>query len=246
MDSLKVVTYNIHKGLSASSSKLVLDKIQSLLQRLDADIVFLQEVQGAHTKRQAKFDDWPELSQAEFLAQDRWPHYTYGQTLTHEQGHHGNAILSKHPFEQTDNIDISTSRFSTRGLLYSRIQRERPIHLLCTHLGLLGKERRQQFDVLNDFIQNTIPADEPILLAGDFNDWRSSALELLRESTGLKEVFQEQTGKYAKSYPAEFPLLRVDRIYYRGLMPHHCEVVQSKRISDHLPLLAEFDIQKIK
>jgi endonuclease/exonuclease/phosphatase family metal-dependent hydrolase len=46
--SLNVVTYNIHKGLSQFNRRIVLHEIRDRLRSLDADVAFLQEVQGKH------------------------------------------------------------------------------------------------------------------------------------------------------------------------------------------------------
>ncbi len=36
-------------------------------------------------------------SQFAFLADEIWPHFAYGKNAIYSAGHHGNAILSKHP-----------------------------------------------------------------------------------------------------------------------------------------------------
>ena len=242
---LRIVTFNIHKGVSAASRKHILPEIKSLLHTLDADIIFLQEVQGEHRKRSERFDDWPEGSQANFLADERWPYHYYAQCSTHEHGHHGNALLSKYPLQEVTSVDISSHPFSTRGLLYAQVQVQEngvPLHLICTHFGLLRKERSKQFGSLNEFITSKIPEDHALLVAGDFNDWRLGAIELLEKSLNLKEIFYEKEGEYARTFPAKLPMLCMDRIYYRGLMPKHQAVIQTIKLSDHLPLMAEFDL----
>ncbi|MSP53086.1 MAG: EEP domain-containing protein [Gammaproteobacteria bacterium] len=243
---LRIVTFNIHKGVSANSRKHILPEIKSLLHSINPDIVFLQEVQGEHRKHSEKFADWPENSQLEFLANELWPHHFYAQCRTHKNGDHGNALLSKYPLNEVMNLDISSSRFSSRGLLYAQVQAEtegRPLHLICTHFGLLRKERAKQFSSLNEFIAGKIPEEEALIIAGDFNDWRLGALELLERSLNLKEVFHEQEGVYAKTFPAQLPLLSVDRIYYRGIHPTDQAVIPTIGLSDHLPLMAEFEVK---
>jgi endonuclease/exonuclease/phosphatase family metal-dependent hydrolase len=239
-----VLTFNIHKGLDFTSSKHILPSIKELLSEIDADIIFLQEVQGEHAINKEQFEDWPEISPIEFLAEGRWEHYFYGQNKTYEHGHHGNAILSKYPLEFFENVDISTHEISNRGLLYSKIllKPDFPLHLICTHLGLLKRERIAQFQLLNQFINERLPRDESLILAGDFNDWRVASPKLLDKSSGLIEVFAESHGKHAKTFPAVFPTLKVDRIYYRGLCCENNEVIRTKKLSDHCPLMAEFSI----
>src|SRR6185437_3844210 len=75
--SLTVVTYNIHKGLSQFNRRLVLHEIRDRLGSLDADVAFLQEVQGRHEKNAHRHVTWPEKSQHEFLCRDGG-HSVYG------------------------------------------------------------------------------------------------------------------------------------------------------------------------
>ncbi len=243
---LKVLTFNIHKGLNLTSSKLVLDKIKILLEKVDADIVFLQEVQGEHQQREKNFSAWPKIPHTNYLAQDNWLYHFYGKNHCHDHGHPGNAILSKFELLACSNTNISATKISNRGLLYSKIIIPgfiKPVHLICTHFGLLKKERQEQFSMLNDFISENIAENESVILAGDFNDWRSRSQTLLSHELGLSEVFNIQKGSYAKSFPAKFPLLKVDRIYNRGLRTELCEVIKVKGLSDHLPLYAEFSLE---
>lgn len=241
MERIKIVSFNIHKGLNTTQSKFILPGLKTLLEKLDPDVIFLQEVQGEHHKRKQKFAEWPTCSQTEYLAHDRWKYYCYGKNHSHQHGHHGNAILSKFPLYAVENHDITASRFSDRGLLYARVDHfNKPLHLLCTHFGLLKKERTTQADALYEYINNIVKSDESLLLAGDFNDWQMSSLQQLKNSLSLKEVFDEIKGDYAKSFPAEMPLLKVDRIYFKGLDALTCDVVNIKGLSDHLPLSAEF------
>ena len=244
---LRVLTFNIHKGLNLTSNKWILDKIRDLLKRIDPDIIFLQEVQGEHTKRGDKFINWPDIDQAAYLATDKWRYYFYGKNHSHEYGHHGNAILSKYPLTNSMNVNISSNRLSNRGLLYTQFvvpKYDIPIHLICTHFGLFKKERTKQFELLNEFVTNNTNKNEPLLVAGDFNDWRSASLDLLCKSLRLTEVFNITQGGYAKSFPARMPLLKVDRIYFRSLLVKHCEIIKTRKMSDHLPLLADFLFDK--
>lgn len=229
----KILTFNIHKGLNFTRTKSVLRGVRDFLLETNADIVFLQEVQGVHGQ----------LSQTEYLAKEGWPYFFYGINRSNARGQYGNAILSKYPLGTTHNMDISATRFSHRGLLQtSTHMADTKMNLLCTHFGLFKHERMQQFKLINNFVTQKIPPTEPMILAGDFNDWRLHSKHLLAESLNLVEVFHEMHGKHAKTYPAKMPLLRVDRIYYRGLTPVHCEILKTKALSDHAPLLAEFTL----
>lgn len=246
--SIKVLTYNIHKGFSVGNLRFILHEIRESLRSIDADVVFLQEIHGERRITNNRFDDWPNNNQFEFLADEVWHHHAYGKNAIYTAGHHGNAILSKYPFVEWENIDVSIMKKASRSLLHGTIQlpnTEKKIHIICIHLGLFERERDKQLTTLAQRINSHIPHDEPLIIAGDFNDWRGNAERHLREDLGVKEVFKETRGSHARTFPAWFPLLSMDRIYYRGLEVVDCSNLKGQpwqRLSDHTPLLAEFKI----
>lgn len=249
MTSLKIVTYNIHKGFSHFNRRMVMHELRERLRELDADIVFLQEVQGENCGDAKRHLNYPTLPQHEFLADQIWPHHAYGKNAVHDEGHHGNAILSRYPIVRWDNQDISAHRFESRGLLHCEIalpdtgqpETKHLLHCICVHFGLFKRGRGIQFNALVERINQMVPKDAPLIIAGDFNDWRNHASDLLAHELQLHEVFEASRGKPAPSYPAGLPLLRMDRIYVRGLSiqqggmhAHH----QWNKISDHVALSA--------
>jgi endonuclease/exonuclease/phosphatase family metal-dependent hydrolase len=246
--SIKVLTYNIHKGFSASNLRFILHEIKSSLRHIDADVVFLQEVHGERNISKNRFDDWPNNQQFEFLADQVWHHHAYGKNAIYKSGHHGNAILSKYPFVEWENINVSLMRSASRSLLHGTIQLSRTnqkIHIICVHLGLFGVERERQLSTLAQRINSHVPSNEPLIIAGDFNDWRGHAEHHLHQNLGVKEVFKNMRGAYARTFPAWLPVLSMDRIYYRGLNVVDCSHLQGqpwRRMSDHTPLLAEFKL----
>jgi len=244
--SIKVLTYNIHKGFSSGNLRFSLHGIKDSLRNIDADVVFLQEIHGERRISKNRFDDWPNNKQFEFLAHEVWDHHAYGKNAIYKSGHHGNAILSKFPFIEWENIDVSIMRTASRSLLHGTILMpdiEQKIHVICVHMGLFGRERERQFATLVKRISSHVPSYEPLIIAGDFNDWLGRAQYHLHEGLGVNEVFKNTHGSYARTLPAWFPVLSMDRIYYRGLDVIDCVHLQGKpwnRLSDHTPLLAEF------
>jgi endonuclease/exonuclease/phosphatase family metal-dependent hydrolase len=246
--SIKVLTYNIHKGFSTGNRRFVLHDIKDSLRQVDADVVFLQEIHGERNITRRRFDDWPNNRQFEFLADQVWAHHAYGKNAIYKSGHHGNAILSKYPFISWENIDVSFMRTASRSLLHGTIvlpESDKNIHIICVHLGLFGREREHQLATLVKRISSHVPADEPLIIAGDFNDWRGQAEHHLHHDLGVKEVFKNTQGSYARTFPAALPLLSMDRIYFRGLDIVDCTRLHGQpwsHLSDHTPLLAEFRI----
>jgi len=243
MQNFKILTLNIHKGFSSGNRRFNLEKIRDNLHASGSNLVFLQEVIGENERHREKIDGWPETNQFEYLADTVWDHYAYGKNAIYQHGHHGNAILSELPIASQENIDISTLSFSQRGLLHGKL--EIGVHLLCVHLGLFEKERRAQLDSLTDYIQDVIPNSEPLILAGDFNDWRRTGHRILGSRCHLQEAGESVHSKLQASYPAFFPLLPMDRIYVRGFTVHNHTVLNNspwRKLSDHCAIVSEISL----
>ncbi len=243
MQTLHVATYNIHKGLSQFNRRVVLHELRERLRELNADIVFLQEVQGEHRLHGLHHGNYPDMPQHEFLAEEVWLHSAYGKNSVYAAGHHGNAILSRFPIVQSSNNDISAHRFESRGLLHAEIAvtSGATVHCLCVHFGLFAKGRREQTRALIAYVRNVIPLDAPLIIAGDFNDWRNRLGQTLDAELGLHDAFQLHRGQIARSFPAAWPMLRLDRVYVRGFSVLHSRVHTGglwRRISDHAALSA--------
>lgn len=245
---LRVLTYNIHKGFNPGNRRFVLHQIREALAQADADLLFLQEMQGEHRHHEKNIKDWPTLSQFEFIAEGLWPHYIYGKNAVYHAGHHGNAILSKFPFNFWENINVSPFPWASRSLLHGVVQypeSEYEIHVVCIHFGLTGKERRMQLSRLCDRIESHVPRSSPLIIAGDFNDWLGQSERYFHDHLGLREVFHVTHGGYARTFPSWLPILPMDRIYYRGLTPLSCDRLSHlpwSVLSDHAPLAATFSL----
>ena len=243
---LSIATWNIHKGFSQFNRRMVVHELRERLRALNADIVFLQEVQGQHLRHAAQHDDWPVQPQHEFLAEGVWANHAYGHNMVYDHGHHGNAILARFPIIASHNQDVTRIRFEKRGLLHCAIAVPGlavPLHCVCAHLSLFGRSRRHQLDALATHIETSVPPDAPLVIAGDFNDWRNRAHALLATRLGLAEVFAGDDTRPSRSFPAALPIFRLDRIYARGLKPVACTVHHGlpwSAISDHAALSARF------
>lgn len=245
--TLRILSYNIHKGLSAGNRRVVLPRIREAVHELAPDLVFLQEVVGEHSKHAARFSDWPATSQYEFLSADMFPYAVYGMNCIYAHGHHGNALLSRYPIGRWSNTDVSAHRFEQRGVLHAEVELVPgyPLHCLCVHLGLARKGRDQQLLRLGDIIRREVPPGQPFILAGDFNDWSKRASHSLAGDIGAKEVFKTHRGRYARTFPSWFPIFPLDRIYYRGIRLYEAHALTKlpwRALSDHGAILAEFSV----
>lgn len=248
--TVSLMTYNIHKGFGVGKVRFLLPKMREAIADLSPDFVFLQEVQGEHLRRERKIEAWPDMPQFEYIAEKIWPHYVYAKNAIYESGHHGNAMLSKYPFDGFENLNLSMISRASRGILHCQLhlkdEKKTRIHLLCVHLGLFKAERKEQCRALMQRISEAVPENEPLLMAGDFNDWRMHLSKPLAAELGIDEAFYSVEGQHARSFPAIRPSLCVDRVYFRGLEVESVQCMQGKpwrMLSDHLPLFARFTLK---
>lgn len=240
----KLLTLNLHKGFTFWNRRFVLPELREAVRAVGADIVLLQEVLGGHELHALRHKEWPSVPQYEFLADTIWKDFAYGRNAVYPAGHHGNAVLSKFPIASYRNHDVSTGKAERRGLLHCRLTLPgagTAAHIICAHLSLFERERRRQLGLLCRLVGDAVPDDAPLIVAGDFNDWRRRAGPILARC-GLKEAFVEEHGRPARSFPARWPVLRLDRIYFRNVRVTRT-AVHSKppwsHLSDHVPLSVE-------
>ncbi len=243
---LRVVTLNIHKGLSQFNRRMVIHELREGLRSLKPDLVFLQEVAGLNQRHARRFAAWPGEAQHEFLAGDELQH-VYGRNRVHQHGHYGNALLSRHPILSSENEDVSDHRFERRGLLHTVVKVpgwRRNLHCVCVHLSLHERGRSRQLEAISGRLEELASRDLPIIVAGDFNDWRHRATSILERRLGMTEVSVAHHGRAVATYPSVLPLLRLDRIYVRGFKVAASRVHRGKpwsMLSDHLAVSAELE-----
>lgn len=236
-----VLTANIHMGFDMLQRRFVLPQLREAIRTVGADIVFLQEVLGDHAHHARRWHDWPAAPHYEYLADSLWPQFAYGRNAVYPHGHHGNALLSRLPIVRYQNHDVSVAGHENRGLLHCELElpgHPQHLHAICVHLGLREGHRRRQMDLLCAELEQRVPADAPVVVAGDFNDWRAAGHARMRRC-GLVEAFEQHRGRLARSFPARWPLLPLDRVYVRGLRIHEVAMPRGapwSRLSDHLPL----------
>ncbi len=243
-EALRVITLNIHKGLSQFNRRMVIHELREGLRTLEPDLVFLQEVQGQNERHAVRFPAWPNAPQHEFLAPSDWQ-TAYGRNREHHHGHYGNAILSRFRILSSENENVSNHRFERRGLLHCVVAVpgwRRNLHCVCVHLSLHEGGRRRQLDAISARLEELAGRDLPIVLAGDFNDWRQRATRVLQDKLGMTEVTAAYGRRPARTFPSLLPLLRLDRIYVRGFNVVEASVHRGppwSLLSDHLALGAK-------
>lgn len=248
--TLRVATYNIHKGVARDLFSLKrtarVHELRTRLHSMEADLIFLQEVQGRNDRLAGRIEQWPAEPQDQFLAQGPGlPHRletAYGRNANYLHGHHGNALLSRFPILSREHRDFSDHVLEKRGVLHC-VVKIGGLEVFCfvVHFGLLARSRERQARALIDWIGSEVPPSAPLILAGDFNDWQDRLSHRLIDSLAVREVMGA-----ARTFPALVPWLRMDRIYYRGFDLVTAGVPRGRswaRLSDHSPLVTDLVLQ---
>jgi endonuclease/exonuclease/phosphatase family metal-dependent hydrolase len=153
---------------------------------------------------------------------------------------------------------VSDHRFEERGILHCVVQLPRQeVHCYVVHFGLLAASRRRQTEMLIQSVHAETPPDTPLVIAGDFNDWRDHLSEPLRQQLGVEEVFAHihrqsaspldgirRKSRAARTFPVGAPFLPLDRIYVRGINIRSAQVLRGRpwiSLSDHAPLTADLE-----
>lgn len=221
---LTLCSYNIHVAVGRDG-RFDPDRTLGVIRELNADIIALQEVHG--------------LDLLDFLASHAGFEPIASPTLLRKGREYGNALLTRLPVRQIRRLDLSVPGWEPRGALDAVLGiDDRPFRVLATHFGLRRAERRRQTHQLLGYLKQW-DAGEMTTLLGDFNEW----LPWSRPLRWLNAWFEQAPAP--ATYPARFPLLRLDRIWlrprWRLLAIHVHQSCLARLASDHLPIVATVD-----
>ena len=224
----RIASYNVH-GCVGFDRACRPDRIAEVIRALDADIVVLQEVE-AHRHASGAPSQLEALCEATGLAG------IPGPLLLDRRGF-GNAVLTRGVILGVDRLDLTVARREPRGALAVDIELGRQrLRVVGTHLGLRPAERLVQMAKLLAWL----PAEGPLVVLGDFNDWRRRG-----------PIVQRLNGLFGPSpplrtFPSWRPLFALDRVWGRppGLVAElQAHASRAARVaSDHLPIHATLSL----
>lgn len=239
---IRVVTYNIHKGIGGLDRSYRPERVRDVLAPLEPDFVLLQEVdEGAARSRLHRqvdlLGDFLGLRHRSFFPNVR----------LRQGGHYGNAILSRFPLTETRNVDLTVRFSKRRSALHARFRVRRPasgrasrtVHVYDFHLGLSQILRRLQ---IRKFLASApfahLHPRTPVILGGDFNDlWGTLGTKFLAPA-GFRGPIRP-----IPTFPAWAPIWALDAIYVRGdaeiLDQHAARSDLSRWASDHRPVVSD-------
>lgn len=236
---LRVLTWNIHKGIGGVDRRYRPERIRDLIAHHDPDLCLLQEVDsGAKRSKHHHQVDW--LGAELGYRHRAW----FPNVALRSGGGYGNAILSRWPLSDVRNIDVTIPRTKKRSVLHASMRVRRPsggtrtVHCFTMHLSLAGwmRDRQlQRFLACEPFAG--LHADTPVILGGDLNDvWGTIGRRWLTPAGFACMPTPLRT------FPAVAPLRALDALYVRGAAAmtgvHRSRLKLARHASDHLPLIA--------
>lgn len=225
----RVLSWNIHSGIGPDGVYDI-DRVIALVQRHDADIVALQEVDSRGGGGVVPVDR---------LRAALGPHAAEARTIVAPDGHYGHVLISRWPFETVNLHDLSQPGREPRWMIEVKLN-SGDTHdngssaadktIVATHLGYRFGENRAQ---VNHLVAALGRMTGKVLLLGDFNDWHRQVRRRLGELALASTTLN--------TFPARRPMLPLDRIFCR---PAHALLrgwtdKTAATISDHLPILAD-------
>ncbi|HVS09200.1 MAG TPA: endonuclease/exonuclease/phosphatase family protein [Planctomycetota bacterium] len=223
---LVLATYNVH-GWVDRRGRRDAARALAVIAELEADVVALQEVYDPGL-------DPVDTRRLELFASLEGHECLLGPTLRARGERYGNALLTRFPVLALDRHALAVEGREPRGLIEARLDTPgTPLRILCTHLGLSRRERWRQVGWIAERVEHL---DGPLALLGDFNTpLQRAPLVPITDRLGHAPL--------ARSWPARFPLLPLDRIWIHPpsllirLRAHQSPA--ARRASDHLPVVAE-------
>ncbi|HMF57906.1 MAG TPA: endonuclease/exonuclease/phosphatase family protein [Pyrinomonadaceae bacterium] len=218
------------------------ERIVEVLRETGADIIALQEVLSVEGEAREK-------NQARFFSEELGMHLAVGENRKIRGAPYGNATLSRWPIALAHNYEITWRWCEPRGSLRTDVKVEDGalVHLFNIHLGTAFLERRHQGRVLvSEEVLNNPELKGARVALGDFNEWTHGlASQLL--AAHLESADVRYHLRRSRTYPGVLPLVHLDHIYYDSKMKL-CKLRLHKSrtslvASDHLPLVAEFEIE---
>ena len=232
--ALRLMTYNVH-GCVGTDGRLSPERVAEVIAAHGADVVALQECDVGRARS-------GKTHQPETIARDLEMDFYFSPAWRFEDGHYGNAILSRFPLRLVREGALPSPagfRGEQRGALWAEVElADTTLQVVTTHLGLGWRERRMQGDALasDEWLAHPSFAG-PRVLCGDFNSLRLS--RVCRRLGGALCYAGSWLGR--RTFPSAFPLMRLDHVFVGPELRVGAFEAPSTELtraaSDHLPLV---------
>ncbi len=247
MQRMRLLHYNIRYAVGGGASlhmplpgagyvlgnRSVLPDITAFIKSVDPDIVGLIEVDTGSIRSRR-------VNQAEKIAAD------LGMNTSYETKYGEKSINQILPIvRKQGNAFMSASRVHDKKFHYFDTGIKRLIiememkdyAVFLVHLSLKYRHRHLQMRRLYDLIQET---EKPVVVAGDFNTfWGENEIYLFMKAAGLTSANRESL----PTYPSRSPRKELDFVLYQDGIDVTGFEVPNIRLSDHLPIICDFELR---
>ena len=237
---MRLLSYNIHKGIGGRDRRYRLERIMHAIEGEAPDIVCLQEVD--RNVRRSRFDNQPALLVDWFQPAAHLFQFNFKV----REGGYGNLLMSRWPFRSHHQVSLTRHQRKQRGAQLAVIETPSgPMHLTHWHLGLSERERDWQTRHVLEHHLYRESVGLPSLIVGDFNDWRNKLAAGPFEVHGFRQITAPPSR--FRSFPAWLPVWSLDKAFTRGTIEvtrvHVVHGRSTRDASDHLPLVIDFQLR---
>ena len=213
-------------------NQTVLPDITRFIQSIDPDIVGLIEVDTGSIRSRM-------VNQAEKIATDLRMNTSYETKYGSKSFNKMLPIVRKqgNAFMAAARVHGETFHYFDTGIKRLIIELEmQDFAVFLVHLSLKYRHRHLQLRHLYDLINAT---DKPVIVAGDFNTfWGENEIYLFMKAAGLTSA----NGNSIPTYPSRSPRKELDFVLYQDGIKMLGFEVPDVKLSDHLPLVFDFDL----
>jgi endonuclease/exonuclease/phosphatase family metal-dependent hydrolase len=233
----KVMTYNIHHcNPPSAGDKIDVEAIARVINAENPDFVALQEV-DVNTERSGKGKN-----QAKQLAYLTGMQFYFSKAIDHQGGDYGVAVLSRFQIVDSVRYDLPVhadkpEENRTVAAVTVVLPSKQKMIFASTHLGLKEPNRLLQAEKILEHLGTT---KLPMILAGDFNAVPQSPVIAY-----FDKYFTRTCSDCKPTIPVENPDQTIDFIMSNKsskLRGFNTRVIDEQYASDHLPVVAEFEL----
>jgi endonuclease/exonuclease/phosphatase family metal-dependent hydrolase len=245
---MRLLLYNIRYAVGGGASmhmplpgagyvlgnQSVLPEITRFIKDVDPDIVGLIEVDTGSIRSRM-------VNQAEKIASDLRMNTSYETKYGSKSFNQMLPIVRKqgNAFMAAQRVHGEKFHYFDTGIKRLIIELEMEhFAVFLVHLSLKYRHRHLQLRRLYDLIEVT---EKPVIVAGDFNTfWGENEIYLFMRAAGLKSANVEGL----PTYPSRAPRKELDFVLYQDGITVNSLEIPDVRLSDHLPLICDFEVSK--
>ncbi len=245
---MRLLLYNIRYAVGGGASmhmplpgagyvlgnQSVLPEITRFIKDVDPDIVGLIEVDTGSIRSRM-------VNQAEKIATDLQMNTSYETKYGSRSFNQILPIVRKqgNAFMAAQRVHGEKFHYFDTGIKRLIIELEMAeFAVFLVHLSLKYRHRHLQLRRLYDLIEVT---EKPVIVAGDFNTfWGENEIYLFMRAAGLKSANVDGL----PTYPSRAPRKELDFVLYQEGITVSSFEIPNVRLSDHLPLICDFEVTK--